>query len=142
MKIRRKVIVGRLVWKSRLGLHPARNAGADASSSPGEEKGLDEEIDTGGRVNWLDDIYGLFYHAFLGVSLLVCIVLIWMPHWPFRSIAIQQITSASSVRQRVGKVLEKYRGYSAVIVVCRGIVIGSLVEGIRLGYGEMVEVSI
>ena len=48
----------------------------------------------------------------------------------------------SSVRQRVGKVLERYREYSEVIVVCHGIVIGSQVEGVELGYGEMVELSI
>ena len=47
-----------------------------------------------------------------------------------------------SVRQRVGKVLERYLEYSEVIVVCHGIVIDSQVEGVELRYAEMVELSI
>ena len=87
------------VWNSRLGKHPARNEGVGASSNPGEEEGMDEEIDTGGNITWWDDVYGLFYHAFLGVSLLVCIVLIWMPHWPYRSNSIQGGSGSTQLPQ-------------------------------------------
>ncbi len=50
--------------------------------------------------------------------------------------------SMSSVSYRVRKVLERYLRYSEVIAVCHGVVINSQVEGVKLSYGEIVELSI
>lgn len=45
----------------------------------------------------------------------------------------------SSVRNRVEKVLEKYKKNAEVIVVTHGVVISSQVQGVKLHYGEFVE---
>lgn len=50
--------------------------------------------------------------------------------------------SMNSVGHRVRKVLEGYLEYSEVVVVCHGIVINSQIKGARLGYGELVELTL
>jgi len=47
-----------------------------------------------------------------------------------------------SIKNRVLHVLDKYQNFSKVIVVTHGFVISSLVQGVKLQYGELVELTL
>lgn len=78
------------VWAYRTQKHAVKGDGQ-------EERALEGEIEREGGIRWWEDVYGLFYHFFLVVSLLVCIGLIWVPHWPYGSNAVQSSTETAQL---------------------------------------------
>lgn len=57
------------------------------------------ETDPDGNVRFNADIFGVFYHSLLALSLMVCLVLIWAPLWP-------AINSASTLQSAQSSALE------------------------------------
>ncbi len=52
-----------------------------------------EKTQSDGKIKWWEDVFGLFYHFFFGVSLILCIVLIFLPHWPYNNNTGQSSTN-------------------------------------------------
>ncbi len=47
-----------------------------------------------GKVRFNADIFGVFYHSLLALSLVLCLVLIWAPLWPFSNSASSTVQPA------------------------------------------------
>lgn len=59
------------------------------------------ETEPDGKVKFNADIFGVFYHSLLALSLMVCLVLIWAPLWPLiNSVSTLQSAQLSTVEVR------------------------------------------
>ena len=54
-----------------------------------------KKTDPGGKPRKGTDFFGVYYHSLLGIALLICIILIWAPLWPYGSSAAQATSGAA-----------------------------------------------